>query len=1028
MLSRLFADFFDDPDSWLVVASGQAEGKLKSVPGPDGKSAVRLDYDFHDGGGFVVIRKEVQFTLPQTFELSFCIKGKGPDNNLEFKISDPGGANSWRAMRENFQMPAEWTLHRLRERELPFAWGPAGGGAPSVVGAIEFAITAGPGGKGSILLSDVRLADDTLYRPELVGASSHKPNHFPDAVFESGLPSGWMADVEDPLPSWWVDFGKPTRFGGLVIDWAPMVSTRCYDVEISDDQETWSRIHHASRSTGSRSHIPVVHAEARYLRINFSDAASAGIVSLELRPDAFSHTPNEFLHAVAQDFPRGWFPRYWYREQSYWTPVGSPEGKRRGLINEQGLLETGEAGFSLEPFLLIGGRVVTWHDAQIEVGLEEDGIPLPVVIWTVEDIKLRIMPWVDGLDTDMAIRVSYHVENAGGRDVRLAVAARPFQVNPPWQAFRNLGGRSPIRTIICDENGLSMDGRRVDPNRKADEQGAATFEEGGIVEFLSKGIFPPSEKVEDDSGLASAAMGWKIPGDTGLLHVTISVPFFQICPKPADDARYQALQLWKKVISLVEWQVPEAARNAINCFRTATCHILINRDGPAIQPGPRRYTRSWVRDCVIMGSALAKADLPHPLRDFFLWYAPFQREDGFVPCVVDRDGIDWLVEHDSHGQFLWGACEVLRNGMADGFLETLWPHVKKAADYLLELRASRMTGHYKHADHRACYGLLPESASHEGYLAHPVHSYWDDFWGIRGLEAAVEIAHAAGSPDDAKRWHHESQEFLADVLESIHLVIRKRKLNYIPGSVEWADFDPTATSNAIAQLDFADNLPEEPLHNMLETYLDGFRKKHGGEIPWLNYTAYEIRIIGAFIRIGKRNEAKELLDFFLSDRRPCEWNQWPEITWRDPRSPGHLGDVPHTWIAAEYMLAVASMVASEREGTEKMVLAAGLPWEWISGTDGFAVKGLRTRHGQLEFSLKVSSLDEIHFSIGEGLILPPGDLHIAPPIPPGMRISSATLDDSSVLEPDEGENSITIRRLPAAGTILLEKIITSVPV
>ena len=71
------------------------------------------------------------------------------------------------------------------------------------------------------------------------------------------------------------------------------------------------------------------------------------------------------------------------------------------------------------------------------------------------------------------------------------------------------------------------------------------------------------------------------------------------------------------------------------------------------------------------------------------------------------------------------------------------------------------------------------------------------------------------------------------------------------------------------------------------------------------------------VRLGKRDEAHELLDFFLSDRRPVEWNQWPEITWRDPRSPGHLGDVPHTWIAAEYLLAVASMVAAEREASDK---------------------------------------------------------------------------------------------------------------
>src|SRR5690606_32180875 len=118
------------------------------------------------------------------------------------------------------------------------------------------------------------------------------------------------------------------------------------------------------------------------------------------------------------------------------------------------------------------------------------------------------------------------------------------------------------------------------------------------------------------------------------------------------------------------------------------------------------------------------------------------------------------------------------------------------------------------------------------------------------------------------RWKIESERFRHDVLRSLDKVIEERKIDYIPGSVEWADFDPTATANAIAQLDFGDCLPAAPMAKMFETYLDGFRKKHRGEIPWVNYTAYEIRIIGAFVRMGKRAEAHELLEFFLSDRRP----------------------------------------------------------------------------------------------------------------------------------------------------------------
>ena len=1014
MSSSTLADFFADPASWLVVASGQAEGRLTLAEGPDGKPALRLDYDFHGGGGFVVARKEIQLALPETFQLGFSLHGEGPTNHFEFKVADPGGSNAWRCLRENFEFPGAWTEIRIRERDLPFAWGPAGGGAPSAIGAIELVIAAGPGGKGSVWFSDISLVDETLDQPKEIRASSHLPDCPPESVFKTGSSGFWQAAADDPAPRWSVDFGRLVRFGGLIIDWPSPETPRIYDIEVSGDGETWSRIHRASHALGSRSHIPAPEAEARHLRVNFANAESASLAALRLRPDAFSRTPNEFIHAVAADFPRGWFPRYWHREQSYWTPVGSPEGKRRGLINEEGMVEVDEAGFSLEPFLLIGKQLVSWANAEIHLSLPEDGIPFPVVTWQAGDVKLTIQPWVDGTGDGLVLRVTYQLENPSDQELRLAVAVRPFQVNPPWQAFRNLGGRSPIQEITCAASGMAVDGRQVQTNLQPDALGAAAFEEGGVMEFLARGQVPTRATVNDESGLASAAMSWTVSPGNASFQVTVSVPFFKEAAKPAEHGLTHAISRWREILTPVEWQVPSIATSAVACFRTAASHILINRDGPAIQPGPRRYTRSWVRDCVIMGAALAKADCPHALRDFVRWYIQFQREDGFVPCVVDRDGIDWLVEHDSHGQLIWGIREVFRNDKSLEFAKSMWLPVRHAAEYLIHLRSLRMTPEFTSA-----YGLLPESASHEGYLAHPVHSYWDDFWGIRGLEAAAEIAGALGHHHDAARWRSEAKKFLGDVLRSIDHVIQERKIDYIPGSVEWADFDPTATSNAIAQLDFADDLPPRPLHQMLDTYLEGFRKKHRGEIPWLNYTAYEIRIIGAFVRVGKRDEANELLNFFLSDRRPLEWNQWPEITWRDPRSPGHLGDVPHTWIAAEYMLALASMVASEREASGKMILASGLPWPWISEESGFSVRGLMTRYGPLDFKMTVNETDGIAFEIGDRISLPPGGLSVAPPLPPGRRIHHALTSRGHPLAIDAAGKSVTVENLPVTATLFL---------
>jgi hypothetical protein len=1008
-----FAALFDEAGRWQVFASGQAEGSLTEIPGGAG---LRFAYDFHGGGGFVVMRRVIGLRLPDTFEIRFRHRGEGLANHFEFKVASTGGANVWRHLRQDYPVPREWTEFRFHEREFPFAWGPAGGGGPCGVEAIEIVVAAGPGGKGHIDFAGAALEDQTLREPLAITASSHLGKHEPQRAFKPD-PADWRAAPDDPSPWWGVDFGRRLRFGGLVIDWPEDIPPRAYRIEVSDDGESWASIHRAERALGARSHIPAQGAEARHLRLAFDNSGCAALRCVSLRPDAFASTPNEFIHAVAADYPRGWHPRYWHREQSYWTPVGSPDGRRRALINEEGMVEVDEGGFSLEPFVLTSRGPLTWADVRTSVASEKHGTPLPRVTWKSRGMKLDILPWVDGGGDHLALHVTYRLKvskSAGA--TRFAVAVRPFQVNPPWQAFRNLGGRSPIRVIACEDRGLEVDGRMVIAAPAPSASGAAMFEEGRIAGFLTKGETPDQSRVEDASLLASGLMLWDIPPGACQVEITVSTPYFgnAVALRPA--ARATAVRAWKRALGKVKWQVPACALPAFDCLRNAAGHILINRDGAAIQPGPRRYTRSWVRDCVIMGAALARTGIPHALREFLDWYAPFQREDGFVPCVVDRDGIDWLVEHDSHGQFLWGLREVMRQSADADFLVEMLPRAKKAADFLIALRMLRKEEPYRGG---AFHGLLPESASHEGYLAHPVHSYWDDFWGIRGLEAAADLAQAAGLHDEAARWRREAAAFQEDVLASISKVISGKKLNYIPGSVEWADFDPTATSNAIAMLDFAAALPAAPLHAMLETYLDGHRRKHSGAMPWNNYTAYEIRIIGAFVRLGKRDIANELLDFFLSDRRPAEWNQWPEITWRDPRSPGHLGDVPHTWIAAEFILALASMVAAEREAGESLVLAAGLRREWIAENPGFSVGNLPTRFGPLHFSILAPDESTIRVRIADSIRMPGDGLFAAPPLPAGKRIISAGGHGAVI---GEDGMSIRITALPFSAELRLDHV------
>ena len=133
-----------------------------------------------------------------------------------------------------------------------------------------------------------------------------------------------------------------------------------------------------------------------------------------------------------------------------------------------------------------------------------------------------------------------------------------------------------------------------------------------------------------------------------------------------------------------------------------------------------------------------------------------------------------------------------------------------------------------------------------------------------------------------------------------------------------------------------------------------------------------MRTVGTFVRLGWRDRAHELLDFFIKDRQPVGWNQWAEVVAREPRKPFFLGDVPHAWVASDYVRSVLDMFAYERESDKALVIGAGIPDAWLDG-EGVSVVGLRTSYGLLDYS--ISRRDGVlHVVVGSGLRLPEGGI------------------------------------------------------
>jgi hypothetical protein len=974
-------DDFEDLSPWGTVSSGQARLSIGADRGPVG-AALALDFDFRGGRGFVVAKRPISLVLPERYAFRFWIRGLGPANDLEFKLVDPGGANVWRHREASFALPPSWREMEITDRMLGFAWGPKSGGRAREIGALEIAIAAGAGGAGTVWIADLRLEDRSYREIPRALASGALAGHRPELALDVSPETSWRSGPSR-LPQWLsVDFREKREIGGLAIRWdgRPLA----FAVLVSDDGQGWRQVHAGHPGPLGRSDVYLPDLASRFLRLTLDPAEGGegvGIGTLEILP-SFRAIP-EFFEHLAGAARRGLYPRWLSREQSYWTLIGQPEGGAGALMNEEGMVEVGRGGFSIEPFLTLDGRFLTWAEARIGQSLERGYLPIPSVVWEAGGIVLTITAFVAG--TRLYLR--YRVRNAGvgPRRVSLFAAVRPIQVTPCWQSWREYGGLHRIRELDFREGALWVDGKKaVVPGQAPEAFGAAPFERGAVTEYLDSGRLPEETAVIDPFGYASGALRYDFdlaPEAREAVYLMAPLAGDTVPTVSAAEALKGVVVDWDQRLGGLEVRLPPEAQALFDTFRSAAAHILTNREGRALQPGPRRYARAWIRDGAIMAAALARLGLTREASEFAGWYALYQASDGGLPDCVDRDGPEWLPEHDSLGEFIYTVMEGFRLGGDRVFLAGLWPAVKKTVTRIETLRRERLTPEYEEGEKRCFFGLLPESMSHEGYMAHPGHAYWDDFWAVRGLKDAAAMAAVLGDPDEASRIGVSCDALRADLHRSIEAVMAIRGIDYLPASVDLADFDPTATAIAITIAGELERLPPEAARRTFLRYLDGLRERRRGETPWQQYTPYELRIVGAMVRLGLRAEAHELLDFFMAERRIPAWNQWPEIAWRDPRGPSFLGDLPHAWIGAEFMLAFLSLFAYEREADRSLVLTAGVPAGWLTGGHELAVEGLSTHYGKLGYTLRQEGPATLRLSGSGDLSLPEGGVVIRPPLP-----------------------------------------------
>jgi hypothetical protein len=1051
-------DDFESAAAWRPVPADGVEMKLSTDSGVSGR-ALRIDFKFVKGGGYAVLHRDLAIDLPENYRFTFRLRGECRPNNLEFKLIDSTGANVWWCNRRDFVFPEAWSTEVIKQRHISFAWGPAGGGELRHAAALEFAITAGQGGEGTVWLDDLELTalppPGGTPPPIRAVATSERAGHSPQMAIDGDPLTSWASGPRDKRPYLELDLGVEREFGGVVLDWEEGLEASAYVIDASYDRAHWRVLRTVAAGNGGRDALRLPEAEGRWLRLrvlNFATLGEVALNELTLMPLEWGETPERFFEWMAKQAPRGSFPRSVGGEQGYWTVVGDAAGDAdEGLLGEDGLLEMGKRRASLEPFLFVNGRLVTWADVHSEQRLEgesqmSDGDwPLPRVDWKGAPLELSVTAFaipdssklpaaarpLAGASTRLVAR--YRVRNPGPRPVAatLFLAVRPFQVNPPAQFLNTAGGVAAVHDIgrrgttvrINDAYGFAC----VTPPTSF---GATTYDQGGVVGFLRAGKPPRGSHSHDPQGTASAAAGWRLalePG--GETSVSVVVPLHESpAPLPAGAGERAVTAALAAVRA--DWEThrrgivitagSDSAREILVRaahdssrglelrlpFNAATAsiwpqlgYILVNRDGAAIQPGSRSYERSWIRDGSLTSSALLRLGHADIVKAFIEWFAPFQYGDGKVPCCVDHRGSDPVPEHDSHGEFIYLVAEYHRYTGDRALAEKMWPHVRAAAAYLDSLRSQRRGPEWQAPDKREFFGLLPPSISHEGYSAKPMHSYWDDLFALRGYKDAVYLAGVLGHDADRARLEKSRDEFAHDLAASVRAAMAVHKIDYVPGCADLGDFDATSTTIALNPVQAGDVLPREAIERTFERYWEFFRDRRDGKKDWEAYTPYELRTVGAFVRLGWRDRAAELLQYLLEGQRPAGWRQWPEVVWKDLRAPHFLGDLPHTWVGSDYVRSVLDMLAYVRESDDALVVGAGVPRSWIEGA-GLTVRGLPTPYGPLSYTMR-STGDGVEVAVEGGLKVPQGGVVLAPPVLKPFR--SATIDGRAAVPTPGGE-------------------------
>lgn len=620
-----------------------------------------------------------------------------------------------------------------------------------------------------------------------------------------------------------------------------------------------------------------------------------------------------------------------------WTAVGMPDSLDYPIVDPQGLVTPLFDGWSVDAWIINQDLTKTLIPSRLLEASQQISTTQNLEITTAssnENFSLTSCVQSIGTPKNSFCEIKLKADSRLVHEkCWLAVSVRPY--NPEGVSF--------IHTIeaLKDAPGWKINKKDVVYfNTHPDHYSFSYYRHGDVFSSLLRN----QEHIKETHckvGMATTAALFKLEPNHPK-NITLHIPLqTNQTEKPSTDSLSLATKSWDEAeANVCRLNIPD---KHFQFLYEAAVRTLILHSPDETYPGPYTYRQFWFRDAAFILYAMTAIGLTERAKRALDLFPGRQNKFGYF---LSQDG-----EWDSNGEALWifqKFCQMTGTTPSKSWLNA----IRKGALWITRKRLSNDSA-LAHA------GLFPPGFSAE-HLGPNDYYYWDNFWGIAGLEAAEYFEKQYGNPETERRFHQEAQDFRNQVHISL-LQVEKRLGEKIMPAAPYRRMDTGAIGSLAAGYPLQIFFKDDPFLMNTAQYLvknclvdDGFfhDMTHSGINPYLT-----LHIAQILLREGNP-KYMDLINAIAKLATPT--GQWPEAI--HPKTKGGcMGDGQHVWAAAEWILCMKNCFVLEEERARTLILCSGIPSHWLKEGETIDFGPALTIFGSIHLHIKVTNA-QIQFS------------------------------------------------------------------